>query len=167
MSLLLSQILSFLPWCMVVNVSLNIFGFVASRWPSLKAIDRPADFGIVLPDGERVFGNGRTVGGILLCVFLGIAGEAFFPGHNLLLFALLVVVGDMAGSFIKRRLGMACGEFLPFVDHGDYVIVTGGVLWLMGAISLPAWALSYVLVLVLTPPVTWSAHALRLRESAL
>jgi hypothetical protein len=68
----------------------------------------PLDAGIVLADGKRLFGPSKTVRGVLFAVAASTAG-ALLPGLDWRLGALaggLAMVGDLASSFVKRRLGL-------------------------------------------------------------
>jgi CDP-2,3-bis-(O-geranylgeranyl)-sn-glycerol synthase len=81
----------------------------------------PLDQGRTLRDGRRLLGAGKTVcgaaGGLLVAVAAGCAAGVYFP------FALLVatgaLLGDLVGSFVKRRLGWARGEPVLFLDQLD------------------------------------------------
>lgn len=89
-------------------------------------------------DGQAVFGKGKTwsgtIGGIVLGVLLGtiawiIAGPTnpFFTSLPIAypLFCLVVgvgaIVGDILGSFIKRRLLLPPGSASPVLDQLDFV----------------------------------------------
>ena len=164
--LILPQILSFLPWCMAVNVSLNVLGILKkeNRW--LREKDVPFDFGASL-GRMRLFGDSVTWFGLVVTFLFGVVAEIFFPGRYLFLEALCVFFGDTVGSFIKRRAGFARGEFFPFLDHGDYALVAGAALLALGRISFSAFLAAYAITLIVTPPITYLAYRWGLRESAL
>jgi CDP-2,3-bis-(O-geranylgeranyl)-sn-glycerol synthase len=68
----------------------------------------PLDFGIVLPDGRRLFGASKTIRGVVLAVLFGCAGAPLIglaPGLGTQV-ALLAMVGDLLSSFLKRRLSL-------------------------------------------------------------
>jgi CDP-diglyceride synthetase len=72
----------------------------------------PLDGGIVLGDGRRLFGPSKTVRGILLAVAATAAG-ALLLNLDWRLGALsgaLAMIGDLASSFLKRRLGLAASS---------------------------------------------------------
>jgi CDP-2,3-bis-(O-geranylgeranyl)-sn-glycerol synthase len=133
---------------------------------------QPIDEGATWRDGRRLFGDGKTVRGFFLGVLSGIAvgvvelwlqvpagltpGWSFLPLHTtvtICTFAAGALLGDLAKSFIKRRIGKKQGEPWPVADQYD--LVAGAFLltaltspgWLIGTITLPiiAW------ILVLTP----------------
>jgi len=164
---LAEQLLFFLPWCWLVNMSLNALGYATNRVPALARIDVPVDFGRTFPNGMRILGDARTWNGLGLSFILGSLGSFFFPDHGLFRLALLVWVGDALGSFVKRRLGIPRGRYTPFIDHGDYVIVAGAYAYAAGYLSLLGYAGGYVFTILVTPLVTYGAYALGLRNRPL
>ncbi len=135
----------------------------------------PMDFGREWPDGRRVLGDGKTWrgffgGGLSAMVVgalqwpssalwaesltLGALGTWLGPVAALAFGALL---GDVLGSFVKRRLGMEKGRRAPVLDQYDFVLGA----FLLTAVLFPGWvAANYVrgealwglvLILVLTP----------------
>lgn len=156
-----------LPWCWFINMSFSVYGHVVRSHPLLARLDRSIDDGYCLPDGHRLLGDSSTWGGLLLACILGISGELLFPGHYLLVLALLVCTGHMAGSFLKRRLGMRSGAFLPLIDHIDYLLLAGTVFLLMGYVSLATVSVAILATLVLTPLVTYGAFRLGMRTHPL
>ncbi|OPX73734.1 MAG: hypothetical protein A4E40_01557 [Methanoregulaceae archaeon PtaU1.Bin059] len=128
----------------------------------------PIDGGRSFSDGRRLFGDGKTyrgffagvAGGILVGVLQiwlqGAFSLSMLPAQTLLSIILLAtgaLLGDLAKSFFKRRLGKASGERWPVADQYD--LVAGALLmlavfdlpWLIDAVTLPVlfW------ILVLTP----------------
>lgn len=118
----------------------------------------PVDFGRTWR-GKRILGDGKTwrglVGGVTAGTALGVgmilAAEALgspdlwrygdlAQGAGLVFaMALGSLLGDMAGAFIKRRLGMKRGHKAPLLDQYDFVI--GG----LGLTALydPSWVASH------------------------
>jgi CDP-2,3-bis-(O-geranylgeranyl)-sn-glycerol synthase len=78
--------------------------------------------------------------------------------------------GDLAGAFLKRRLGIAPGDLLPIIDQVDFVI--GAILFSLPFFSLPLtityWELA-VAVIIITPPIhlltNFLAYKLKLKEN--
>jgi CDP-2,3-bis-(O-geranylgeranyl)-sn-glycerol synthase len=110
--------------------------YVANSSPVVLGGGAPLDFGLTLPDGNRLLGNGKTIRGFLGGMLAGtVAGgitavfyqSPFFPdtgtqfiGAFVLAFGTLA--GDALGSFIKRRAGVGWGK--PFVlDTITFLIV--------------------------------------------
>ncbi|KLK87583.1 hypothetical protein SZ63_09775 [Methanoculleus sediminis] len=128
----------------------------------------PIDLGRTFSDGRRIFGDGKTYrgffGGVLSGVLVGLieiwAATAFglgaLPHQTFLSVTLLAtgaLLGDLAKSFLKRRLGKDRGESWFLADQYD--LVAGSFLliliispqWLFGNITLPI----AVWIVVMTP----------------
>jgi hypothetical protein len=144
------------------NIMLNLLGIIKQYIPRVKKLDPPLDFSLCYK-GERLLGNSTTFWGLFLSLIAStilIFQDPFFIWS----IPLLVYLGHALGSFIKRRLHKAGGEFVPLVDHGDYTIVTGVVLWLAGCVppTLALW--SIIITYIIHPVVCFLAFRLRLRE---
>lgn len=111
--------------CAFVDVDALILLVAANATPVLLAMllgDRwaqPLDGGRTLRDGRPLFGSHKTwrglIGGILAS---GAAGAALSAGFATgALFGLLALTGDLASSFLKRRLGRASGRETPLLDQ--------------------------------------------------
>jgi CDP-2,3-bis-(O-geranylgeranyl)-sn-glycerol synthase len=101
--------------------------YVANSSPVVLGGGAPLDFKRMLPDGRRVFGDGKTirgfVGGVLAGTLAGGLAAAiylspFFPSQEIQFFAAFILSfgalsGDAIGSFIKRRMGVDSGK--PFL----------------------------------------------------
>jgi CDP-2,3-bis-(O-geranylgeranyl)-sn-glycerol synthase len=126
---------------------------VLTRWGPLRKIpNRPLDFGVKLPDGNRLFGDGKTFFG----TFLGISAGTIFgalQGHLFLGFVLAsgALLGDLVAAFFKRRFGLPRGAPVPILDQLD--MIAGAVLltWPLGFFN---WTAAELLVLcVITIPI--------------
>ena len=128
---------------------------------------RPIDRGRMFR-GRRLFGDGKTVEGFLFGVFAAVVVSAiqmaefpFLPwGLSLvpltlvpmslplgLLLGLGSMGGDLAGSFLKRRLGMERGRSFPLLDQEGFLLLAFLFAALMVAVKWE-WVILYV---VLTP----------------
>jgi CDP-2,3-bis-(O-geranylgeranyl)-sn-glycerol synthase len=101
---------------------------------------RPLDLGKRFVDGKPLLGKGKTIRGTLAGIFFGSMGSlavsAFFPQlaafipanyvHYGALLAAGAMVGDIAASFSKRRLGLAQGKSVILLDQLDFL--AGGIL---------------------------------------
>lgn len=102
--------------------------YVANSSPVVLGGGAPLDLNIRLPDGRRLFGQGKTIRGFVGGVIAGtLAGMLvaliyqlpYFPDQSAqfmaaFLLSLGTLSGDAVGSFMKRRLGMESGEqFMP------------------------------------------------------
>jgi len=123
------------------------------RWGFLKRLARPLDGGRKLKDGRRVLGDGKTwlglfafpVFGVLVALALQWTGVHSWTSGLLLGFG--AFLGDLGGSFIKRRRGMKRGSRAGLLDQVDFL--TGAVL-----MSLPvfAWSLPELLLVFFATP---------------
>ncbi|HUK29197.1 MAG TPA: CDP-2,3-bis-(O-geranylgeranyl)-sn-glycerol synthase [Candidatus Acidoferrales bacterium] len=138
--------------------------------PVLFGGGKQIDFGRTFVDGKRIFGSHKTFrglfGGIAVGVVVGLA-ESYVFSMNLLLIAVAASVGallgDLAGAFLKRRLGIVPGGVLPVVDQLDFVV---GAILLVSVFSHVSLAVVLIMVLV-TPPIhlltNVGAYVLRLK----
>ncbi len=83
----------------------------------------PIDGGLTYK-GSRLLGDGKSVEGFLLGVFMGTLTGAILGNllHGLLL-SFFAMTGDVVGSFVKRRLNLKRGEEAPVIDQLDFVAI--------------------------------------------
>ncbi len=151
--------------------------YIANSSAVIFGHGQPVDLGGKYHDGRPIFGDGKTWFGLLGGSLAGIAfgfGQivcvgfrypihhwGYGPAPNAYLIAILIPVGallgDILGSFIKRRLGKARGEHMRFLDIYDLII---GVFILLLIFELPWFyhtfldgirVIGLVFILVLTP----------------
>lgn len=110
--------------------------YVANSSPVVLGGGRPLDFGLRMPDGKRLLGDGKTIRGFVGGVLAGtVAGGItamvyplpFFATVQLQFLACFVLafgtlLGDATGSFIKRRFGVESGRPFP-LDTIAFLIV--------------------------------------------
>ncbi len=79
----------------------------------------PLDFGLVLKDGQRLFGSHKTWRGLLAgAAASGLLAAALGPGFALgAAFGAISMAGDALSSTIKRRLGREPGTEVPGLDQ--------------------------------------------------
>lgn len=160
------EVLTFAIPCWVINMSLN--GIVVAKlyFPRLITVDKPLDAGIVWR-GRRILGKSTTWFGIPVFLISGIVIQLIMTrelGQGLVLGALTgltVYLGHIVGSIIKRRLNYKDGQFLPFVDHGDYVIFTGIVFGLMHQFSWTAIGIALLITYIVHPIVTYLSYLIK------
>jgi len=117
--------------------------YTANGLPPFSRGKRPIDFGKKMFDGNRVFGDGKTIEGLIFGVgsgtlvgviqtflqphinsyFLNVGFSlptmTFFVGFMISLGAL---VGDAVASFVKRRFRLPRGADVPLMDQWNFVI---------------------------------------------
>jgi len=109
-----------------------------------------------MPDGERIFGDHKTVRGLLSGLVVGITVgifESFLSADNVTIIATLgsagALLGDLGGAFIKRRMRIKPGQSLPGVDQLDFVL---GAVLAVSLIYTPTLGTLLILFCV-TPPI--------------
>lgn len=105
------------------------------------------DFGQKLPDNMQIFGPSKTWRGIF-AAFAATAAAAWLLGlspQTGMLVAAYAVTGDLASSFIKRRLSMQPSSMAPLLDQVPESFLPAYML--MGVFGLD---FSAVMLLVLT-----------------
>ncbi len=82
----------------------------------------PIDMGLMFFDGRRILGDGKTWEGFFIGILAG-GVMAILIGNPVegLLMSVGAMVGDIIGSFIKRRGGLERGEEAPLLDQLDFV----------------------------------------------
>ncbi|MFA4855130.1 MAG: CDP-2,3-bis-(O-geranylgeranyl)-sn-glycerol synthase [archaeon] len=95
----------------------------------------PIDFGRNFFDGRRILGNGKSIKGTFAGIFFASLGvlaiNVVFPqtgeilGTNYFWYGVLLafgaILGDFAGSFLKRRLNIERGKSVFLLDQLDFV----------------------------------------------
>jgi CDP-2,3-bis-(O-geranylgeranyl)-sn-glycerol synthase len=142
----------------------------------------PIDGGRVFRDGRPVLGNGKSWEGFIIGVVSGVCiGCAQYLTAPILLaiieqhlimplrlypivlvsllqvffVALGALIGDLIGSFIKRRLNITRGQSAPVLDQLDFLVVA----ILLGLLVNPLPLLFIVFLLLVTPIIHLLANA--------
>ena len=137
----------------------------------------PIDLGKRFFDGRRILGGGKTfkgtIAGILFALLGLLALSVVFPQisavmeTNYLYYGTLLaagaVLGDFAGSFLKRRLAIKRGKSIFLLDQLDFV--AGGLL--VGSLLVVPMLLEVIFLLAFTLLVhavgNWVAYAARMK----
>lgn len=130
--------------------------YIANAAPVVVGGGPPIDGGKKLADGNRIFGNGKTIRGFILgllagCI-IGVLQVSIWARPGGLTIAVLLglgaLIGDLIGSFAKRRGGLKRGEPAPGLDQLEFVV---GALLLASLIEIPGWEI--VATLLITTPL--------------
>lgn len=140
---------------------LSLPAYVANASPVVLGGGPPIDFGKTFIDGRPIFGRNKTWRGLIcgiLCgvlmgfpvyILLKLCPVAARPLDECLWLAFLASsgahVGDLLGSFIKRRLGLKPGAPAPLLDQVLWIVCAIGFLSLAVEIDLLAAVLLVVL----------------------
>ena len=149
--------------------------YCANAVPVIAGGGRPMDFGKNFFDGKPVLGKNKTFRGfffgLAVGVFVGLVESLVFsyPVPFSVLFSVLsplgALFGDLAGAFLKRRLGIAPGDLFPIVDQVDFVV--GAILFSL-PLTIIYWELA-VAVIIITPPIhlltNFLAYKLKLKKT--
>jgi len=162
----------------IFNALYYIFpAYCANGAPVIFGGGPPLDYGKKFLDGKPIFGPNKTVrgfvAGLLIGTLVGWAQETLAPnigleeGSVVLGFALSLgaIIGDLIGSFVKRRLDIQPGKPLPISDQIDFVLVA----LLFSLMVEQPTASAAAIIIALTLPIHLSANAiaylLRLKKS--
>jgi CDP-2,3-bis-(O-geranylgeranyl)-sn-glycerol synthase len=131
--------------------------YCANAIPVVAGGGFPIDFGHLFLDGKPIFGKNKTFRGFFAGLALGTVvglAESLFFGYPIIfgfLLSLGALFGDLAGAFVKRRLGFSPGELLPVVDQVDFIL---GALVFSLLVQLQVFSWEFVVaVLIITPPI--------------
>jgi CDP-2,3-bis-(O-geranylgeranyl)-sn-glycerol synthase len=166
-----------------LSIWLGLPAWIANSMPVIFGGGMPIDQGYRFRDGRRLFGDGKTIKGFIVGVLCGtlvglvqiIAAPSLRPvlGQyvtitpdmdvillmglpSVFLLSLGALVGDLIGSFLKRRIDILSGNPSPVLDQLGFIIMG---LIIASPILQPAP--QYVTILVLTTLfIHWISNAL-------
>ena len=147
--------------------------YCANAIPVITGGGYPIDFVKNFFDGKPILGKNKTFqgffSGLIIGTTVGLVESAFFSYPFLfgLLLSLGALFGDLAGAFVKRRIGLAPGELLPVIDQIDFII--GAILFSFPlSLQILSWEL-ILAVLIVTPPIhlltNFAAYKLGLKNN--
>jgi len=134
----------------------------------LKKKNHPIDFGKGFR-GKPILGSGKTWEGLIFGCFIGVLiasiemlafpylpfNQSPVPLTIVPMFPLLgfmlgfgAIIGDVIGSFIKRRIGLPRGAIAPLLDQEDFLLVA-----LLFASFLVVVKIDWVVLLVVITPI--------------
>lgn len=147
--------------------------YVANATPVVLGGGRPIDGGRVFIDGRPIFGPGKTIrgfisglaAGFIIGVLQGLASNQLHLYSALgFLLALGALIGDLLGSFIKRRVNLERGAAAPVLDQLGFVVLA---LLFASPVFFPSWEI-ILIILVITPPIhlatNYIGHKLKLKD---
>lgn len=124
----------------VVALKYYIPAYVANGAPVVFKGRTPIDGGRLFLDGRRILGDGKTWEGLAVGIASGSLAAALLAlvlsEPSLIPIGVVASVsamlGDIAGSFIKRRLGLERGKPAPILDQLDFFATATIGLYLAG-----------------------------------
>lgn len=148
----------------------------ANSSPVLVRGEIPIDGGRKFVDGRPLFGSNKTVEGLIIGAIMSlIAGSVigYIWGDTRLaalaaISGVAALMGDLAGAFIKRRLGIKPGDPLPVLDQLDFALAATAVYYIAGVeevVGSPAYvALSLAIIFALHVLTNGLAYLLKLKS---
>ncbi len=150
---------------------LIIPAYCANLFPVLMKGKHPIDFKKKFIDGHRLLGDGKTIegffSGIIFGTLIGILQIYLQPfigqfyvfqfQHSLLTVILLsigAIVGDLIGSFVKRRFGLERGAPTPILDQLDFLVFSLALISVIAPVKF-YWV---IFLLIITPLVHYSCN---------
>lgn len=134
--------------------------YVANAAPVVFGGGVPVDFGMAAWDGKRLLGDGKTWKGLIVGIVSGVLvgyAEAALTGNSMFAFLALLsstgaMLGDILGSFIKRRLDYERGRPSLLMDQLLFILLAIVLAYPILAMMLPQVLTleSIVLVLIVT-----------------
>ncbi|QQS22960.1 CDP-archaeol synthase [bacterium] len=162
------HLLSYTVPCWLINVTLNLWYLLKMRYPKILKYDAALDLNKNFFDGYRILGNSTTWVGLPIALLSGAIIESFLSTPEIgLLKGLAVYAGHALGSFTKRRFNIPRGQYVPIVDHGDSIILTGIIFYALGLESLSIVVAGVILTLIAQPIMAYSGYKLKLRDNPL
>jgi CDP-2,3-bis-(O-geranylgeranyl)-sn-glycerol synthase len=126
----------------------------ANATPVVARGRRPIDGGLRFIDGRRLLGDGKTwegliaglAAGVTVALLLAIALDNILVAYVGTLTSIGAMAGDIAASFIKRRLGMERGAPAPVLDQLNFYIGAIAVLLIAGYTITPTMFITLAVI---------------------
>ncbi|MFH1424541.1 MAG: CDP-2,3-bis-(O-geranylgeranyl)-sn-glycerol synthase [archaeon] len=126
----------------------------ANATPVLLGGGAPIDFKKKLK-GKRILGDNKTIRGTLSGIVVGtLTGLAFGKPELGMLLGMGAILGDLAGSFLKRRVDIKPGKSFPLLDQYDFLL---GALLFASFLEFPSWE-TLVIMLIVVPLLHLAAN---------
>jgi CDP-2,3-bis-(O-geranylgeranyl)-sn-glycerol synthase len=147
----------------IINLIVSAIIFIlpaycANATPVIAGGGLPVDMGKKFFDGKPIFGKNKTFRGFLVGFavgsVVGLVESIVFQDIPLMfgpLLALGALFGDLAGAFLKRRLGIPPGNLLPVIDQIDFIL--GAIVFSLLLSPLMIDWEGALTVLLITPPI--------------
>jgi len=152
----LYQAVIFISPAYIVNAALMLLWFIEGRY-GLKDADPPLS--------ARMFGDHRTVAGVVLIVYAAWPIGTYFG--SLLVGAVYscgFLLGHVGSSYLKRRLHYKPGGRMLLVDQLDFALGIQAAYIIAGYGVLPYLPEVLALTLVIHPAADYAAYRLRVKE---
>ncbi|MEN9921328.1 MAG: CDP-archaeol synthase [Candidatus Parcubacteria bacterium] len=168
---LLVEILTFAVPCWITNMSFQFIRAVKDRVPKNHWVRKynVDNFDFIFIDGKPFVGSGIRISSIIPILILPSIFNFFIPisytYYALLTFS--VFLGDLLGSFIKRRFDYPKGKFMPIIDHGDYILFTGIFFILLDLLSYKIFFITLFITYLIHPLTCYVGYQLGIKKEML
>ncbi|RLJ00584.1 MAG: CDP-2,3-bis-(O-geranylgeranyl)-sn-glycerol synthase [Candidatus Aenigmatarchaeota archaeon] len=150
---------------------LIIPAYCANIFPVLVKGKYPIDFKKDFVDGHRLLGDGKTIEGFFSGIIFGsligllqiylqpFIGQFYIFQFQHSLFTIILLsagamVGDLIGSFVKRRFGLERGAPAPILDQLDFMVFSLTAVSIIISIEV-SWV---IFLLIITPILHYSSN---------
>jgi CDP-2,3-bis-(O-geranylgeranyl)-sn-glycerol synthase len=164
-------------------VWIGLPAWIANSTPVLFGGGAPIDRGMVLRDGHRLLGSGKTirgfVAGVLLGTLVGIGQSIVAPHlHPIMeiyvsvtpamqdilymplpaafLLSFGALLGDLVGSFLKRRVDIKSGNPAPVLDQLGFILMA----LILASPFLHPEAIYVAILVIVTLGIHWLSNAI-------
>ncbi|WP_455363527.1 CDP-2,3-bis-(O-geranylgeranyl)-sn-glycerol synthase [[Eubacterium] cellulosolvens] len=149
---------------LLIAIYIAIPTYVANSTPVLLGGGAAIDQGRKFIDGRPILGTNKTMKGFAYGLLLGstaaLAEATLFASYGLVLVGIVAslgaLLGDLFGSFMKRRLDIPPGNPLPVVDQLDFIL---GALLLTSPL-LQATMGAILILVIATVPIHFLSNAI-------
>ncbi len=164
-----------IPYIILTTIWLLLPSYVPNNFAVVFGGGKPVDLGRNFIDGARLLGDGKTIRGFVAGGLGGlVVAHIQLLIENLLNFGIYTsvvytsflgiavglafgaLIGDMAGSFIKRRFKVERGGILPLLDQLDFLVFA----LLVASLSTDFFALFTIPVIIAAFIITPFLHML-------
>uniref|UniRef100_A0A7C4B962 CDP-archaeol synthase n=1 Tax=Thermofilum pendens TaxID=2269 RepID=A0A7C4B962_THEPE len=159
---MLVRVVEALIWILPAYVA-NAAPVVVTNFLKKRSRLHPLDFGRIFLDGRRVFGDNKTIEGFAGGFLAGVMAAFILTQlslHSLLsgtVLSLGALLGDLAGAFAKRRMGIKPGDPVPLLDQLDFLVGAFAAYFIVFRELDPFVA---GILVLLTPPIHLATNAL-------
>ena len=152
--------------------------YIANASPTILGGGTPIDLGKKFIDGRRIFGDHKTIRGLIsgivigtltgpLLYLLGAETDLFNSFFRALLLSIGTHIGDLTGSFIKRRINLKPGESAPILDQLGFLIFALILSTPVYPIDIPMVITLIMITLILHPITNLIAYKAKIQETPL
>jgi len=149
--------------------------YVSNATPTIFGGGKPIDLGKNFFDGKRIFGDHKTIRGLIsgilfgiltgiLLFLMGLESDFYISLNRAFLLSIGTHIGDLFGSFIKRRIDLEPGAGAPILDQLGFLIFALLLTYPVYPLDMGSIIFLVILTLILHPLTNFIAYILKLKE---